>query len=126
MCLIPEADAKEIVGPAISEYVRLNEKPWQLQRKLSIEKPYELVDSDELNKTFYKSDEMAFEKRHPKSGGVIALSAVGFNHDKTVAIVFMAHSCGSLCGGGEYYVLQKKDGKWIPLRWNGSSCGFAI
>src|SRR5262249_49954198 len=121
MCLRPEADSEAMVGPAISEYVRLNEQAWRLQRRLSIDKPYELVTSDEFQKSAFKGDWENFYKQHPKSGGWIELSAVGFNADKTVAVVFMAHYCGNLCGGGRYYVLQKKDGKWTSLNWNGLS-----
>jgi|SRR5262245_37301146 len=126
MCLSPDAESEAVVGPAISEYVRLNEKTWRLQRRLSIEKPYDLIDSDELKKSAFKGDWENFYKQRPNSGGWIGLSAVGFNADKTVAVVFMTHACGSLCGGGDYYVLQKKDGKWIPLQWKGLSCSFAI
>ncbi|MBO0862911.1 MAG: hypothetical protein J2P21_31320 [Chloracidobacterium sp.] len=127
MCLRPDAESEAVVGPAISEYVRLNEKPWLLQRSLSIEKPYELVGSDEFKKSAaFKGDWESYYKQRPNSGGWIGLSAVGFNLDKTVAVVFMTHACGSLCGGGDFYILQKKAGKWIPLQWKGSSCGFAI
>jgi hypothetical protein len=40
-------------------------------------------------------------------GGVIELSAVGFNTDKTVAVVYML-------GGdkGTSFVLEKQNGKW--------------
>jgi len=126
MCLRPDAKSEAVVGPAISEYVRLNEKPWLLQRSLSIEKPYELVGSDEFKKSAFKGDWENFYKRRPNSGGWIGLSAVGFNADRTVAVAFMTHACGSLCGGGDFYVLQKKDGKWIPLKLGGTSCGFAV
>jgi hypothetical protein len=126
MRLRPDAESEAVVGPAISEYVRLNEKTWLLQRSLSIEKPYELVGSDEFKKSVFKGDWESFYKRRPNSGGWIGLSPVGFNADKTVAVVFMTHACGSLCGGGDFYVLQKKGGKWIPLKWVGTSCGFAV
>jgi hypothetical protein len=126
MCLRPDADSETVVGPAISEYVRLNEKPWRLQRRLSIEKSYDLVAYDEIQKSVSNGNWENFYKLHPKSGGWIELSAVGFNADKTVAVVYMGHYCGMLCGGGRFYVLQKKDGKWVPLQWNGMSCSFAI
>ena len=53
------------------------------------------------------------------------LSAVGFNVNKTVAVVYMGHYCGALCGGGGFHVLKKKDGKWVALDWKGSSCAWA-
>jgi hypothetical protein len=60
----------------------------------------------------------------PYTGGWIELSAIGFNADKTVAVVYMGHLCGGLCGGGQFHVLQKKDGKWEPLKWQGKRCAW--
>jgi hypothetical protein len=53
------------------------------------------------------------------------LDSVAFNTDKTIAVVNMGHSCGSLCGGGTSYVLEKKDGIWKSMRWRGTSCAWA-
>jgi len=124
MCLLPEAESEEIIGPAISEYVKLNEKTWLLQERLNIEKPYKFITSDGLKIVFEHGDWEKFGKQYPGSGGWIELSAVGFNADKTVAVVYMGHHCGGLCGGGGFHVLQKKDGKWAPLTWKGSSCSW--
>ncbi|MBO0859097.1 MAG: hypothetical protein J2P21_11595 [Chloracidobacterium sp.] len=122
MCLRPDADSEKIVGQAISEYVQLNEKTWLLQQRLDIEKPYEFIGSDDLKSIIDHGGWEKFGKQYPESGGWIELSAVGFNTDKTVAVVYMGYHCGWLCGRGEFHVLQKKDGKWAPLKWNGESC----
>jgi hypothetical protein len=124
MCLQPEAESEKIIEQAISEYANLNEKTWLLQRQLNIEKPYELVPYDELRSALKQGWWENFYKQYPNSGGWIELSAVGFNADKTVAVVYMGHYCGSLCGAGGFHVLQKKDGKWAPLTWKGGSCGW--
>jgi len=125
MCLRPEVDSENIIGQAISEYVKLNEKTWLLQQQLNVEKPYRFITSDDLKSVFEHGDWEKFGKQYPDSGGWIELSAVGFNTDKTVAVVYMGHHCGMLCGGGGFHVLQKKDGKWEPLKWNGTSCSWA-
>jgi hypothetical protein len=39
-------------------------------------------------------------------------SSVGFNHDKTRALVFLWRYCGLLCGDGNFYFLEKKDNEW--------------
>jgi hypothetical protein len=44
------------------------------------------------------------------------VSAVGFNKDHNLALVYIAHHCGGLCGGGTYHLMAKKDGKWMPDR----------
>jgi len=122
MCLRPDPESQQVIGQAISEYVRLNEKTWLLKQNFKIEKPYELITSDELNRMTGFEEWKQFDKQHPNSGGWVELSAVGFNADKTVAVVYMGHHCPGLCGGGDFHVLQKKDGKWAPLIWRGESC----
>src|SRR5262245_26825884 len=125
MCLRPEGEFQEIMGQAISEYIKLSQKTWLLQRHFNIEKPYKLITSDELKRAFEGGGWEKFHKQHPNSGGWIELSAVGFNTDKTMPVVYVGHSCGMLCGGGCFYVHQKKDGKWTPLKWKGTSCSWA-
>ncbi len=124
MCLRPEKESENIIGAAISEYVKLNKGSWLLKRKFGIDIPYELISSAELTSTFEQGGWERFYAKYPDSGGLIELSAVGFNADKTVAVVYMGHSCGLLCGGGEFHVLQKRDGKWLPLSWRGMSCSW--
>jgi hypothetical protein len=53
-----------------------------------------------------------FYRRHPDSGGYMQVSAVGFDASKTRAMVYMAHRCGSLCGGGTHHFVEKVDGAW--------------
>jgi hypothetical protein len=122
MCVSLRAESKEALREAISEYVKLNEKPWLLQRRFSIEKPYDLISYDELKSLVKQGGWENFYKQHPHSGGWIELSAVGFNTDKTVAVVYMGHHCGGLCGGGGFHILQKRDGKWRPMEGKGYRC----
>jgi len=56
------------------------------------------VSSDAI-RALLKSDGWdGFYKRFQDSGGFIIVSAVGFNADKTQAIVYSGSSCGMLCG----------------------------
>jgi hypothetical protein len=125
MCLRPEKEWQEKVGPAISDYVRSNAKPSLLQPTINVEVPYQLIIADELRSVTQTADWEGFYQRYSNSGGWIELSAVGFNHNKTVAVVYMGHHCGPLCGGGGFHVLEKKEGKWVALDWKGSSCLWA-
>jgi hypothetical protein len=125
MCLRPDKEWQEKIGPAISDYVRANAKPSLLQPRIKVEVPYRLIVADELRSTIQTAGWDGFYQRFPDSGGWIELSAVGFNVDKTVAVVYMGHHCGPLCGGGGFHVLEKKDGKWVALDWKGSSCAWA-
>ncbi len=125
MCLTPDQGSAEVVGGAISDYNSQNEKVWQLQKKFNLEVPYQIIAPDHFKAAFERGGWDGFYKEYPDSGGLIELSAVGFNPERTVAVVYMGHSCGMLCGGGGFHVLQKKDGRWVPLEWKGSSCYWA-
>lgn len=125
MCLTPEVDWQEIVGSAISDYVELNKKTWLLQERFSLEVPYQTATADVLKLIQEQGGWEVFYQQYPHSAGWIELSAVGFNSDKTVAVVYMGHHCGGLCGGGGFHDLQKKDGVWVPLQWKGASCSWA-
>jgi hypothetical protein len=123
MCLKPEGESVPVVGPVIADFVSANKKRWTLQQ-FTMSLPYEFVSSDDLE-TIFKDGVPGwkpFYDKYPKSGGYNEVSAVGFNADKTIAVVYIAHSCGGLCGGGGFAVLQKKAGKWQDLKWKGSSC----
>ena len=55
-------------------------------------------------------------KKYPRSGGIMFVSVPGFDVERKRAIVYMAHTCGSLCGGGMHHLLEKIDGRWQEAR----------
>ena len=77
MCLRPEKEYEEIIGPAIADYVSQNQKAWILQKSLSIEKPYEIIRGDEIQSMFEQGLEgwKTFYEKYPDSGGWIELKA---------------------------------------------------
>ncbi len=54
-----------------------------------------------------------FRQTFPDSAGYVILSAVGFNSEKTIALVYVEYRCGGLCGSSRYYILEKRDGRWV-------------
>jgi hypothetical protein len=124
MCLRPGKGSEEIFEPAIDEYVKLNANHLRLQPKFNLNLPYKLVTADDIKAAFGQAGWNGFYKQYPDSGGWIDLSAVGFNTDKTVAVVYVGHYCGELCGSGHFHVLQKKEGKWSPIKWRGEACAW--
>ncbi len=127
ICLKPEGESIKIVGPAIANFLEVNKKTWLLEKTIPMDQPYEFVFDKELDAMFADGPAgwKKFYEKYPDSGGYNEVSAVGFNADKTVAIVYVAHSCGGLCGGGSFHVLEKKDGKWQKLNWKGTECTWA-
>jgi hypothetical protein len=108
-CLTPEA-AREF-KTAIEDYRRQNE-PMLLQRRFNIEKPYEIVASETIDTLTKDHNWEEFYKRYPESGGVIMMSAVGFGHDRTLAVVYTWSTCNNLCGRGSFNLLKKVGRKW--------------
>ncbi len=98
---------------AISDYNRLNQNKWLLQRKFALPRPYEIIDSATLSALAGDGNWSAFSQRFPKSRGVFQMSAVGFNKDKTRAVVYFGQLCGSLCGSWSFELLKKVDSKWV-------------
>ena len=108
--LKPEGDLQATLGPAIADYQEANQEQRSLRREFHIDKPYDLVTADKTSKPFW-----------------IRFSSVGFNGDKTVAVVavdrVIAHVGGS-SGSGSFVVLFKKDGKWQRGKWSGADCAW--
>jgi hypothetical protein len=124
-CLKPDAENEARLRPLINAYREANKRQSILLRRFSFPFEYDLVPSETIDgffKTKGPGGWAGFYKRFPNSGGYVEMSAVGFNSDKTLALMYAGHSCGGLCGGGGYYLLKKTDGKWTEVNWPGTSC----
>jgi hypothetical protein len=128
ICLQPlDAQSEKVLRPAIDNFLELNALQWHLQKHFDVNRRYELVAEEELKATFRNGMDgrsslggwKTFYERHPDSEGFIELSAVGFNADKTIAVVFIGYHCGEECRGGEFRALEKKNGKWQLLTGKG-------
>ena len=124
-CLKPEPANEATLRPLINAYREANKTPSFLQRKFTLPNEYEIVPSETID-AFFKTKGpggwAGFYKKFPNTGGYVFMSAVGFNADKTMALVYAGHSCGGLCGGGAYRFFKKVDGNWKEFNWPGTSC----
>ena len=124
-CLEPDAENEARLRPLIDSYRKANKIRSVLQQKFNFPFEYELIPADLIEGFFTKKGPGGwadFFKRFPGSGGYVVMSAVGFNPDKTLALVYAGHACGGLCGGGAYHLLKKADGKWTEIKWPGTTC----
>jgi hypothetical protein len=48
----------------------------------------------------------------PRFHHIFVFSVVGFNSDRSHALVYIGHHCGRLCGAGTLAALMKSHGKW--------------
>lgn len=127
LCLKPAPGDEPTLGPLLTSYTKANEKPRVLQKNFKLDIPYELVSRSELDKIFAPNSDgwKPFNTKYPNSGGFIHMSAVGYNADKTLALVYMGHWCGGLCGGGTHHLLEKRAGNWVEIPWRGETCSWA-
>ena len=115
MCLEPEGEWKRTLMHAIADYNKQNAKTYRLQPTFRMKRRYELLTKEEIYARF----------KHPGDGSWVELSAVGFNRKRTIAVLWVSYGCPGLCGFGTFRVLHKKNGKWQPLEWKGTSCAIA-
>jgi hypothetical protein len=116
-CLSVSRDQKPIYLPLIEDYVAKNSTKQVLERKFDLPE-YVLVDFGRTSR-----------RANPPLAStpiIFEVSAVGFNRDRTRALVYVGHHCGSLCGGGRYHLLVKKEDKWqVDGEYRGMSCGWS-
>ncbi len=54
----------------------------------------------------------AMRARYPGAQAAVSVSSVGYNADRTLAILKIRHGCGSLCGGGDDVLLRRVGDGW--------------
>lgn len=75
--------------------------------------PFVLVSADHL--VDEGSDTWrAFAVANKLEAGVLRLSPIGFNATRTKALVYVQHSCGTLCGSGWFVLLEQAGHEWKP------------
>lgn len=134
-----ESVADADVTKAIANWKSINDETWLLADKFDLPMGHKVISAGELKESFERTPECktslstpfgarcaweTFTERFPNAGGWIELSAVGFNPERNVAVVYISHRCGRLCGRGFAQVLRKRDGAWIPMKWAIKGCGW--
>lgn len=108
-CLASRSD--KLVDAAIENYKKTNQGKWRLGYHFEIKQSYKLLSAKETD-SLLQPDKRTGSWLLSPSNGIHRFSAVGYSVDKTIAFVEMDIVCGGLCGHGQPYVLQKRDGKW--------------
>jgi hypothetical protein len=94
------------------DFVAKNEKPSKLTNEFNLKAEIKFLGKeDEVPQDRTKDPWEAFHQKY-RAGAIHTLSRVGFNKDKTQALVFVAFICGGLCGEGNYFLLTKNEGQW--------------
>ena len=110
----------EISKETLADFKAKNAKDYALSPKLKPQGKYVFISDEEMSHIF-SGDNLdkswkSFKKRYPRSRGYGGFSRVGFNPDKSEALLFSEISCGSLCGSGSYVYLVRKNAEWTIVK----------
>jgi hypothetical protein len=104
-----------------------NKTRYALENKFSLKLPCILISSGEENKVFKsvpvsRADKDFAEKAHsswqrfyeeyPGAQGILTISRVGFDSDKSHAVVYIANTASLMLASGKLFFLAKKNGSW--------------
>lgn len=116
---------------ALTNFTAMNAAPKHLSLQFSLPSllvPYRLESKETIRGFFTSSHGIraweAFHAAYPSAKGYLMLSAVGFDKTHEHAIVYMADGCGSLCGKGEYYFLERTNNRWRALPLDVKNCSW--
>jgi hypothetical protein len=120
------ADFREAFASIFRSFDETNQQKMLLEHHFTFQKPYRLISRGELDASFRHVPQNAirdgwegFRNSFPDSSGYLILSGVGFNADKTIALVYVEHRCANMCSQAQYYILKKSHGHWVKCVPNG-------
>ena len=109
--------------PVVENYTAANAAAHDIVPGTGLGRPFVVVPSAEIRAIFKASMRAQgdggwteFHRLYPESRGFVEVSAVGFDAEKKRAMVYLAHHCGLLCGGGGHHFLEKVDGVWRKVQ----------
>ena len=123
-CVRPPKEREADFGEVLADFDQRSDTARQLERKLSIQKPYVLLNADQA-KQFV--EERSLNPNRPKTrdeqfrgvSDLYSLSDVYFNPRRTLALTAISSWCGLLCGSFQWKVFEKTDnGNWKELDWS--------
>ncbi|HVF50882.1 MAG TPA: hypothetical protein VNA19_12390 [Pyrinomonadaceae bacterium] len=98
----------------IDSYINRNSQRRVLGASFKPSIDYALISRAEVERLFSNQGGWwpELRQRYPNTYGLLSFSGVGFNADRTRALVFNARTCGGLCGTGTYFILTKHNAVW--------------
>ncbi len=110
-----------VENETVKDFTEKNKrKSYQLQKNLFEKSSKIILISDlEVSRIFEKECTKGWDKfyeKFPKSQGITTVSRVGFNKNKTKALVYSGTQSLCLDGSGFFVILEKKNHEWIILK----------
>jgi hypothetical protein len=121
LCVKLEKEAKlknEKLVEAVNDHCLKNKKESNLDLIGPLSIKHVALTKNQLKKIFkpgLNRNEMweEFYKIYPDTEGIVTLSRPGFSKDMSIAVIYMWKAYASLGGIGQYYIFEKKDGRWV-------------
>jgi hypothetical protein len=111
--LLKSRFSERISDDVIQDFLKVNKKDVILENNFNKNIKIVLLSKEEES-TFEGSNFWSrFYSKYPKSGGLISLSRVGFNKDRTKALLQYVETSGDLSGSGYYILLKKQGNNWV-------------
>jgi hypothetical protein len=103
----------------IDDFNRKNNRAYKIDNRFSGSNPQVvyMVPTEELSEIFGEKDGWrTFYRRYPKVGGILTLSRVGFNNEKTAALLYAGTQSDWLAGAGYLIMFEKQSDKWVVTK----------
>lgn len=104
---LPDLEAETIAG-----YSARNARSSPLRQFLDLPMEARLLTEDEWKAILDQGGWDAFYARFPGAPGLTELSRVGFNRERTQALIYMGTMSHYLAGAGFFYLLEKEGDSW--------------
>ncbi|MEZ5425029.1 MAG: hypothetical protein R2747_02085 [Pyrinomonadaceae bacterium] len=107
-------NTKHLPDDLLGDFLKKTVKGGDLENDPGLGKKIFLIEPEELSEIVRRGDEGwdEFHRQNPGSGRIISFSRIGFNRERTIALVYVSINCKGLCDEWVLIPLQKKDGKW--------------
>jgi hypothetical protein len=105
-------DLKALSSEPIKSWKKNNAESHPISDRFSFEEKVLLLSRKQFSDSFKPKSWASFYERYPNALGYFALSRVGFDEKKTVALVYIANMQDRKWGSGSFYFLVKEEGKW--------------
>ncbi|MEK6285729.1 MAG: hypothetical protein AABO57_08310 [Acidobacteriota bacterium] len=106
---------------AAEDYEAKNSRQWLLN-KASFKLPvkFNLITDLDLKAIFHghwgELEWIGYYRRYPDSRGFVMLSRIGFNTERTQALMYVGSRCGPSCGDIHFLLLEKTNGSWTTKK----------
>jgi hypothetical protein len=104
--------------PLVDDLLMNNKQVYTFNRRFNLRRPYLLLRSSDFRGFFNHYGEPGFDrfyKQYPAADGFKVLSRIGFNSQKTLALVYVESHYTPIDDFTTFLLLRKSDHKWIRV-----------